>query len=457
MSANDSAVTEFLTAACVPMDALHVSGTLERAEAIRAGNPEVESASIHTAAVLGDDAGVRRFLGADPASATAKGGPHGWDALTHLCFSRYLRLDPARSDGFVAAARALLEAGASADTGWWEPNHQPQPEWEGVLYGAAGIAHHPELTRLLLEHGADPNQEEVVYHTPESYDNRALRLLLDTGRLTEDSLVLMLVRKHDWHDGDGVRLLLSRGMDLNRPRSRGLPPLAHAIERDNALSIITLLLDHGADPVIGADGTSAMARAARRGRGDVLALVEQRRIPLGLRGADRLVAACAMDRPDEIRAIAANEPSLVDEVVAMGGRLLAQFAGNGNTAGVGHLLDLGVDVNARFAEGDGYFGVARGSTALHAAAWRASHATVRLLASRGADVNARDGEGRTPLQLAVRACVDSYWTRRRSPESVRALLGAGASADGVPYPSGYAEVDELLRPALEDSGSGQSS
>jgi hypothetical protein len=41
--------------------------------------------------------------------------------------------------------------------------------------------------------------------------------------------------------------------------------------------------------------------------------------------------------------------------------------------------------------------------------------------------------------------VDSYWTERRSPESIQALLRSGASATGVQYPSGYAEVDELLR------------
>lgn len=450
MSTLGAAVTEFLTAACVPVDASHASGSIERAEAIRAAHPEVATASIHAAAALGDDAGVRRFLEIDPAYATAKGGPQGWDALTHLCFSRYLRLDPARSVGFVRAAEALLAAGASANSGWYEAEHQPEAVWESVLYGAAGIAHHPELTRLLLEHGADPNDNEVVYHTPESYDNRALTLLLDTGRLTPESLSLMLLRKHDWHDRDGVRLLLERGVELNRAYFRGILPLHHAIQRDNALEIVTLLLDHGADPAIQAAGVSAVALAARRGRGDVLALLEERGIPLDLRGADRLVAACAMDRPDEIRAIVAGEPVVAAAIVAEGGSLLAQFAGNGNTAGVGHLLDLGVDVNARFPGGDGYFGVARDSTALHAAAWRARHATVRLLIDRGADVNARDGSGRTPLSLAVRACVDSYWTRLRSPDSVQALLAAGASTDGVLYPSGYAEVDALLGPLMED-------
>src|SRR4029077_8448151 len=113
-------------------------------------------------------------------------------------------------------------------------------------------------------------------------------------------------------------------------------------------------------------------------------------------------------------------------------------------------LELGVDVGALYKEGDGYWDVAPDSTALHVAAWRARHATVKLLLERGAAVDAPDGRGRTPLALAVRACVDSYWMGRRSPESVRALLDAGASPRGVAVPSGYAEVDDLLRrhPAL---------
>ena len=164
--AGDELSAEFITAACVPRDESHASGTLERADAILKAHPEVARANIHTAAILGDNASVRQFVERDGRAATAKGGPHDWDALTHLCFSRYLRLDPRRSDGFVRAAKLLLDAGASANTGWTEPDHQPEPEWEPVLYGAAGIAHHPELTALLLAHGANPNDNEVVYHTP---------------------------------------------------------------------------------------------------------------------------------------------------------------------------------------------------------------------------------------------------------------------------------------------------
>ncbi len=445
----------FIEAASVPLDGSdHASGTLERAEAIFAAHPEVASKSIYTAAILGDDAGVRRFLALDARNATAKGGPHGWDALTYLCFSRYLRLDRARSEGFVRAARALLDAGASANTGWTEKNHQPEPEWESVLYGAAGIAHHAELTRLLLERGADPNDGETPYHTPETYDNDALKVLVESGKLYDDSLVTMLLRKSDWHDLKGIQWLLERGVNPNQNTRWGRMALHHAVHRDNRIDIIEVLLDHGADPTLlssipkqgdlGFTGKSAASMAARRGRGDLLDLFAERGFSIELQGVERLIAACARNDAAAIRAIVEGEPQLVGEVLKEGGTLLAEFAGNGNTNGVRQLLDLGVPVTALY-RGDGYFGIAENSTALHVAAWKAYPAVVKLLIERGAPVNALDGKGRTALALAVRACVDSYWTNRRSPESVEALLQAGASVDGVDYPSGYAEVDELLR------------
>lgn len=449
-------VAGFIHAACVPLDRAHASGTLDEADAFLAADPSLAASSIHTAAILGDDEAVRRFLADDPALATARGGPREWDALTYLCFSRYLRLDPARSDGFVRAAEALLDAGASANTGWWETNHQPKPEWESVLYGAAGIAHHAELTRLLLEHGADPNDEEVPYHAPEGRDNAALRALLESGRLSYDSMGMMLVRKVDWHDAEGIRLLLEAGADPNASTRWGVNALHHAVRRDNHVDIVRSLLDHGANPTLVSEafGASAAALAARYGRGDLLALFEERGPPPDLHGADRLIAACARGDAAAVRAIADAEPSLPTRVIACGGWLLARFAGTGNTDGVRCLLDLGVPVTAVDEEGDGYFDIPPRGTALHVAAWRIRPGIVRLLIDRGAPVDVPDGRGRTPLALAVRANVDSYWTDRRSPESVRALLAAGASTAGVPYPSGYAEVDALLAPLVPGARSG---
>jgi ankyrin repeat protein len=445
MTATDDPRTSFIKAACVPVDGAHASGTLEEAQAILEAHPDVAGALIHTAAILGDDAAVRRFLAGDPASATAKGGPYNWDALTHLCFSRYLRLDRSRSAGFVRSAEALLDAGANPNTGWFETKHQPNPEWESAIYGAAGIAHHPELTRLLLERGADPNDNEAPYHAPEGYDNAALKVLVESGKLSADSLETMLLRKADWHDYEGIKYLLEHGADPNRQIRWPHTALHQALRRDNAVRNIELMIDHGALTRIASrsDGKSGVTLAAHRGRGDVLDLFERRGALIKLHGAERLVAACARNDGATVLSIAEGEPWVVEEIVGEGGTL-ARFAGNGNTDGMRHLLHLGVSVAALDDEGDLYFDITRGSTALHAAAWRARHDTVRFLIDRHAPINALDGKGRTPLALAVRACVDSYWTDRRSPESVKALLAAGAVTTDITLPTGYAEVDELL-------------
>jgi ankyrin repeat protein len=357
-----------------------------------------------------------------------------------------LRLDAVRSVGLVRTAAALLDAGANPEAGWFEPTHQPEPQWESVLYGAAGVAHHVDLARLLLERGANPNDGETPYHAPETHDNAVLELLLNCGKLTEDSLATMLVRKADWHDNKGLLLLLTHDANPNYMTHWGLTPLHQTLRRDNSIANIELMLNHGGDPLVISpreDG-SAVAIAARRGRSDVLRLLTQRGMAIELDGVDALIAACALDDADRICEIVESDRGLVNGVLAKGGKLLAEFAGVGNSDGVDQLLKLGVDVAALFDEGDGYWDIALHSTALHVAAWRGRHSTVSLLIERGAPIDVRDGKGRTPLALAVRACVDSYWTDRRSPDSVKALLDAGASVDGIAAPSGFDLVDELL-------------
>ncbi len=439
-------VTAFFEAAGPPRDG-HASGTLDEAEAIRAGHPEVARSSIYAAALVADHASVCDFLARDAALATAKGGPFDWDALTYLCFSRYLRLDATKGDAFVATARLLLDAGADANTGWYETiDTPPRQLLESAIYGAAGVAHHAGVTRLLLERGADPNDEETPYHVAETWNNDALRVLLESGRLTADSLAIILLRKADWHDLEGMRLMLDNGADPNRLTLWRYTALHQSLRRDNSIEMIELLVARGGNPSLpnGVDGQSATQIAARRGRGAALVLFRERGAA-PLEGLDALIAACALGEHETVASLMAERPGLREQLVAQGGALLAQFAGNGNVQGVRRLLECGISSGAILLHGDGYFGIAPGSTALHVAAWRAWPEAVKELIARGTPIDATDGHGRTALQLAVKACVDSYWTWRRSPDSVAALLDAGASISGVKFPSGYDEVDALLR------------
>lgn len=389
----------------------HSTGGIDRARGIILKNPEIATESIYTAAVLGNDSAVRQFLQGDSSFATAKGGPYGWDALTHLCFSRYLRLDKARSDGFVRAATALLQFGASANTGFYSAEHEPQPTWESVLYGAAGVAHHDDMTTLLLEHGADPNDGETEYHSPEWFNNRPMELIVESGRLKPMGLTTMLHRKLDWTDLDGVVWLLDHGADPNHISHWGGRALDHSIGRDNAIVFIEALLDYGADPRLStADGVNAFMRAAAAGRADVLELFRKRGFSYTLEGDAAFLEACAMGNANEAQRIAEEDPEILSRLKVPPRAILANFAGAGNTEGVRILLDLGFDIESQATHPG-----SRGSTPLHLAVWRERLDTVKLLIERGASLSAKNPGGLTPLMLAERAQTEmSEWTPHES-------------------------------------------
>ncbi|OQP62449.1 hypothetical protein A3860_27535 [Niastella vici] len=417
-------------------------GSLEEAEQLLLSHPEIAAMDIHTAAVTGQVELVREFLAEDAANATALSEPYGGNALVYLCMSKYLRLHKNRNGDFIEAATALLDAGADPNSGFMMQGEFPG--FESALYGAAGIAHDAALTSLLLAYGAEPNDEEAVYHSPETYENEAMQALVQTGKLTNENLSMMLIRKIDWHDYDGLQYLLDHGADANGERKRGWHALHHSLKRANGLEFIALLLDRGADPLLASNGITPVTMAACEGRGDVLTLFAQKGIPVEQHGVYELIAACAMGDETAVHALAEQSPTLVTQLLGMGGELLARFCVCGNSPGVQQLLNLGVPAQEPYRNGDAYYGIPTGSLAIHIAAWRGFPAVVKKLIAAGSPIEVADKNGQTPLMLAVKACVDSYWIRRRSPDAVKALLDAGANTNGITLPTGYDEIDLLL-------------
>src|SRR3954447_22381974 len=128
---------------------------------------------------------------------SAPGGPLGWAPLlyvTHSCFAS------------ASLASELLARGA-------DPNASFRNEYGemSALYGAAGVVHSPEVTRVLLEAGADPNDGESVYHSVEASDPACLALLLEHGGDPSDGLGHAL----DYDRIEPVRMLLSAGADAS--------------------------------------------------------------------------------------------------------------------------------------------------------------------------------------------------------------------------------------------------
>ena len=407
------------------LDAAFWTDATEKADAILARHPEIATQSVHAAAVLGDEATLRDFIDADRKSATAKAGPGDHDPLTRLCFSAYFAADRSSSERFVRCARLLLDAGADATTGFWNADHGPAGQFECVLYAAAGVVHDPEMTRLLLERGADPNDDEVVYHSPETLDSRAMKLIVETGRITADNLSMMLARKFDWHDLEGVKWLLDHRANPNHEGRFPGNALHKALDCGIPLPFFETLLDHGADPARpGRDGPNVFTAAALMARRDVLELLTRRGFAIPSTGDDAFLIACARADEATARRLLAADAGLVARIQSRAPTLLIDFAGAENPDAVRLLLDLGFDVNVARAEPPWRVG----ETALHAAAWRGRASTARLLIDRGARLEAQIHSGHTPLDMVLLGITQpSEWTPNDSAVSIaKMLIDAGA-------------------------------
>jgi hypothetical protein len=185
----------------------------------------LELEGIERALVLADPLALSRLLRTEPEAATAE-----IDGLPPLLV--LLRRSDGAPTDLRSCARLLLDAGA-------DPNSHTV-EWGGqgrmsALFGA--VEHSDlELVRMLLEHGAT-RDEDAFYHACEQSNTAFLDALYEAG------FENLVNHKLDFEDAAGLQWFLDHGVDVN---ANGC--LHHAISRGRGLTILTMLLDAGADP-----------------------------------------------------------------------------------------------------------------------------------------------------------------------------------------------------------------
>jgi hypothetical protein len=309
--------------------------------------------------------------------------------------------------GRADRAQRLLDAGA-------DPNETFDNEYGAmpVLYGAAGVAHDPATTRLLLDRGANPDDGESVYHSVEAASTECLEILLERGATVRHTNALGNAQRRP----DMQRLLLERG-DL-RPVD---PELRDSLQWARGEESVRLLIAHGADlEARDRDGLTPYSNAARRGDEALMAV-------LAGAGADTGADPVALWLGAVVRGDGDPGPR---PAAARGAwrradaGLLPMFASAGEDDVVDRLLAAGVPLHAR--------GVDEG-TGLHYAGMWGRGGTVELLLARGAEPNLMAG----PPEHPSNALGWTAWgSRNLDPEgervegyvaAARALIAAGAS------------------------------
>lgn len=442
---------------------------------------ETRTRTLHAAVTAGTSVEMVRLLlehGADPNGQTPTGpvlhaAVHGKnvDILNEL-INKGARLDIIEDRGYtalheacnnVSMAEALLEAGADANfaatmngatplhlaVDWCELDVlkailKRQPELElktSPSHNLAGFTplaiavwrDSGEMTRLLLEAGADPNARTGRY-------NRAVPLQLSTEAEVVSAL-LEFEPDLSLEDADGntplnnliewssmkvpvLKMLIRQGSDVNKPNKRGETPLFKAIDKSD-MALVRLLLDRGADVDHASrnDGTPLHA-ACRRGTFDVFELIlnkagfiEQQH-PL----AGSLVSAACMraDTDDDatlkilqhLRDSYGRERLALDEIVCRYGCALNVACFARETSTIKWLLREQANVD---------IGDHAGRRPIHFAAYRDVPIFEAIYGS-GADLNVRDKMGRTVLHVAVQS--GSYDLVKHVLDKNRSLLKA---------------------------------
>ena len=334
---------DFVRLACLTQGAQDHPSRWARARSMLDADPELSRMSIHAAAAAGDVSAVSAFLKASPELAKTPGGPHDWEPLLYLAFSR---LDNGTSKpAAIEVARQLLAHGADPNAGYlWAGFPCPYTVLTGVFgegeNGPVRSPPHPacyELAEILIEAGADPNDAQTLYNRMFSRDDEHLRFLFARGLGKEgnrpwhrllgeqargwlsspaDMLAYQLQWAARWNYPERVRLLAENGADVNRPSNRpdARSPYGEAVYHGNE-AIAEYLAARGAST-----------------------------FPLD--DQDRFAGACIRGDRDRARSLLTRDPLLIEKLGERGNVLMENAVGSDNRDAVRLMAELGFDVNA---------------------------------------------------------------------------------------------------------------
>jgi ankyrin repeat protein len=355
-------------------------------------SPDLVAGDPYVACATGDEGALQAATAMDPSWVNRPGGPLHLPPLLAATHSSLL-LVPEFRERLHRSARCLLAAGADPNQRIghrWPPASLREPDDNhplSALYGAAGVNRDPELTKLLLEAGADPNDGESLYHSVESLD--CTRVLLENGARFEDTNAIY--RALDFDNLAVLELLLRHGADPNWP-ARNPPitdwgsPLLWAIMRRRSRRHVEALLKAGADPSVRTpSGIGAYSLALQLGLGDVAELLREHGETKPISEEEQFVAACARGDEAEAQRIRLRRPDLPGSLPDARLRCLPDMVAAAGDDGAKLMVKLGWPIAARGGDWN--------ASALNLAVFLGNAPLTRFLLEHGASWKEQHGYG----------------------------------------------------------------
>ncbi|MEQ8656413.1 MAG: ankyrin repeat domain-containing protein [Hyphomicrobiales bacterium] len=364
-------------------------GQVQTVERLLADTPDLADGVLGLEIALYRREAVETALQVDPGCLESDLGPA--PAFVHLARSRMIHAYPERQADMLAIADLLLAHGADVNRGL--PVGEGADHMLSPLYLAIGHANNMPLGRWLLEHGANPNDGESLYHATELGHHEGLKMLLKHGADPRGTNAML--RAMDFHDVEAVRMLLDAGAladefndeEVDGERAWVVPALHQAARRMSPPEMIELLLEAGADPARTYRGCTAYGYARVFGNRDLALAIEARGDVPDLTPEEALLAKAA-DGEDTTGVFVdtAKLPDAYRDII----RVILHLPGKLDH--VKRLVALGVEHDRPDSDG---------LTAVQVAGWEGLPDIMAYLLSLSPDLSHINGYGGTLLSTII--------------------------------------------------------